>query len=185
VRGRCGPPVDEESIEEVEQRWALPPASPPPASPPPTSPGDGSGTACPFTLVDVTRWQKIQVNPHGAQTLDSTPIACNDTDPPRPPCVNRDPRLARCCLLSGEKGNQACADKLFGDPVWDVLEGDVRIVSPWAGSGMAVKVAAGSGLIRIRGTADPRAQACLRVTATVPPCAVIPGDGGCVMEACP
>jgi len=184
VRGRCSPPTDEESIEEVERAWKIPPAAPPPASPPATPPSPGQGeSGCSFTLADVTEW-RTQVHPvTGTQTIDSTPQACNFRDPPRPPC-DHPHGLARCCLLAEEKGNQGCADKLFGSPTWSVVAGDVRIVTPWAGTSTKVKVAEGSGLLKLEGSADPRTKVCIRVIAGSPACAVKP-DGGCLTEACP
>ena len=171
--------------DEVLVNHTVPGPAPLPTGPPPG--------ACPFTPAGVS--VTLQVKHHAGQTLDSTPKACREAG--GPPCVNPDPRLAKCCLLSSEKGNQACADALFGTPIWEVWggrwltphearNGPVTLITPVEGVGaMAAKVAEtadGGGIIRLRGSIA--GEVCLRVFKGNPPC-TIGADGGCATVDCP
>jgi len=62
----------------------------------------------------------VIVKPHSGQQIDTTPVACG----PRVVATNRN-CLTNCCELSEEKGNQACSDKLYGQPEYRDARGVV------------------------------------------------------------
>lgn len=86
----------------------------PTPTPTPEPPG-----LCRTERSEVESWRVI-VKPHSGQQIDTTPVACG----PRVVATNHN-CLANCCELSEEKGNQACSDKLYGQPEYKDARGVV------------------------------------------------------------
>jgi hypothetical protein len=138
---------------------------------------------CSFTSNAVTSWRNV-VKPNGGQTLDFTAIACGDIAP----CNHPDPRMARCCDLSADHGNQPCADALYGAPWW-TPDATLRLDAlPFGQStgGYTHKVSEGDGYITVCGSIslNTKPGACIRFHAfkAIPACDLKADGTGCVVQ---
>jgi hypothetical protein len=141
-----------------------PTATPTPDPSPSPTPTPTPAESCNFGLSDVSSY-KLVVKPNGGQTLDVTFYACGTV----PPCNHPDPRLARCCDLSVDHGNGACATALVGEPWWSP-DASLQLDSlpPGVGTGgYTHKVSSGDGFISICGSVSMNSKpgACARFHA--------------------
>lgn len=140
----------------------------PTPTPIPTPPAE-----CRTTSVDSFR---NILKPHSGQQVDFTVVACGgDVVATNNNC------LANCCELSAEKGNAACADKLYGMPNW--YPRGISLLQVNADNTYTQKVVAGattSGFTRVCGHASNVDGNCIiaALAATVPPCTAS-GNQGC------
>lgn len=155
--------------------------SPSPDPTPEPSPTATPPEACHFSISDVTRF-KNRIAPNGGQRLDFTVVACGS----QPPC-NNPPASGLCCELSAEKGNQQCADVLYGEPWW-TPDASVRLDNLPFGQaigGNTHKVSGGDGNISICGSVamfvKPGACVRLHVKTGVPACD-LDSLGGCILQ---
>jgi hypothetical protein len=95
---------------------------------------------------------------------------------------------ANCCELSVEKGNQACADALYGMPAW--YPAQIKIIQVYEDNTYTQKVVNGengqtTGKVRVCGHATGVQGNCVvaSVVAGVPPCTVPAGSTqGCAHD---
>jgi hypothetical protein len=143
----------------------------------------------------VESWRVI-VKPHSGQQIDTTPVACG----PRVVATNHN-CLTNCCELSEEKGNQACADKLYGQPEYRdargvvlTRTGNAQPTHPYMqfvydDNNSVVKITNSTNCyqtkcpITVTGTKAPASKVVLRVSSTAPACEVPEGSvQGCAHQ---
>jgi hypothetical protein len=155
--------------------------TPTPVATPTPSPEPGE---CLAEQKDVNKWRPIVKGNSTNLQVDLTAVACGN--------IVNIPGLhncgASCCELSAEKGNQACADKLYGKPVW-ASSGTIKLVQVYPDNTYTQKVnpinpgTIGTGTITVCGI---RTDSCVSFPArsnpppacqNVTPPPGIPGQG--------
>jgi hypothetical protein len=135
---------------------------------PPPPPAPGAECAVPASALDPSEPFRADVKPHPpAQTLDITLWGCGPDvvaklDPGHVPHTSgAHGCLDRCCPFEEDKGTGPCADALWGKALWSVEEGDAKLV-PTANTN-TIKVAAGSGVVKVCGSSAPSSKSCWKV----------------------
>jgi hypothetical protein len=143
----------------------------------------------------VESWRVI-VKPHSGQQIDTTPVACG------PDVVAHNHNcLTNCCELSEEKGNQACADRLYGQPEYRdargvvlTRTGNAQPAHPYMqfvyeDNNSIVKITNSTNCkearcpITVTGSRAPSSKVFLRVSSTSPACEVPEGSvQGCARQ---